>query len=67
MPENPAKCTSDAIAESLSFLQTDYLDLVLIHYPRPWMEGANDDDSNNAAYRKEAYLELEKLNSKKDG
>ncbi len=63
MTENQAQHVRDDIAESLRFLQTDYLDLVLIHYPRPWTEKAKDDDSKNVTYRKEAYLELQKLSS----
>ncbi len=65
VPENQAKWTREAVEGSLKLLHTNYLDLVLIHYPRP-LE-FSDDDPNNAIRRKEAYLELEKLNSERHG
>ncbi|MCP9265907.1 Aldose reductase B [Dirofilaria immitis] len=45
--------------ESLKNLQTKYLDLVLIHYPKA--NGSENNDPRNPENRKDAYLELEKL------
>lgn len=45
--------------ESLSALKTDYMDLVLIHYPKP-DDNANEDPANEIA-RKEHWLALEKI------
>ncbi|VDN57425.1 unnamed protein product [Dracunculus medinensis] len=47
------------VDESLQNLKTDYLDLVLIHYPKA--NDSADDDPNNSINRKDAYLELEIL------
>ncbi|ULT94728.1 hypothetical protein L5515_011007 [Caenorhabditis briggsae] len=51
------------IEESLKLLNREYLDLVLVHYPRPFT--TDDKDERNKIYRKEAWLALESL--KKDG
>lgn len=65
----PAEYKSYALAkrtidESLAFLKTDYIDLMLIHAPRPWNEmypkGKNAYDAENLAVWKaleEGYLE----------
>uniref|UniRef100_A0A914X700 NADP-dependent oxidoreductase domain-containing protein n=1 Tax=Plectus sambesii TaxID=2011161 RepID=A0A914X700_9BILA len=55
------KATREAFEESLKFLQTDYVNLVLIHYPGAWGASTSNDGSTNATYRKDAYEELEKL------
>jgi len=62
----PAKedgCASELvpkmIEESLEKLKTDYLDLVLIHHPKPM--GKEVDDPENYACRKETWLALEKI------
>ncbi|PAV56663.1 hypothetical protein WR25_12421 isoform D [Diploscapter pachys] len=46
------------VDESLVNLRTTYIDLYLIHYPKP--DDNENDDPNNAAIRKETYLALEK-------
>ncbi|PIC33669.1 hypothetical protein B9Z55_013565 [Caenorhabditis nigoni] len=51
------------IEESLKLLNREYLDLVLVHYPRPLT--TDDKDERNKIYRKEAWLALEDL--KKEG
>uniref|UniRef100_A0A915PIJ1 NADP-dependent oxidoreductase domain-containing protein n=1 Tax=Setaria digitata TaxID=48799 RepID=A0A915PIJ1_9BILA len=51
--------TRKMVDESLTNLQTEYLDLVLIHYPKP--DTSKNDDPRNPESRKIAYLELEKL------
>jgi diketogulonate reductase-like aldo/keto reductase len=60
--DNNTQAAREIVEDSLKMLQTDYLDLVLIHYPRGWMdERITDDHPNNKINRKDAYLELEKL------
>jgi len=49
-----------ATLESLSKLRTDYLDLFLVHYPRNFFKGS-DNDPENPRMRKEVWLVLEKL------
>ncbi|CAD5227405.1 unnamed protein product [Bursaphelenchus xylophilus] len=57
--ENNAQVTVDLVNESLKNLRTDYLDLVLIHYPKA--NEKENDDPTNANDRKELWLALEKL------
>uniref|UniRef100_A0A914WV69 NADP-dependent oxidoreductase domain-containing protein n=1 Tax=Plectus sambesii TaxID=2011161 RepID=A0A914WV69_9BILA len=59
--DNNTLATRKDVEESLKLLQSTYLDLVLVHFPRSWMEGATNDSLNNAGSRREAYLELEQL------
>ncbi|KAI1725182.1 aldo/keto reductase family domain-containing protein [Ditylenchus destructor] len=47
------------IEESLMNLKTDYLDLVLIHYPKS--PERTEEDSENVVARKECWLALEKI------
>jgi len=48
-----------SVEQTLKDLQTDYVDLFLIHYPKPsW---ADNKDPNNKVARKECWLEMEKL------
>ncbi|CAI2352175.1 unnamed protein product [Caenorhabditis sp. 36 PRJEB53466] len=47
------------VDESLSFLGRTYLDLVLVHYPRPL--DSSDKDKCNKVYRKRAWNALEQL------
>jgi len=44
-------------------LRTDYLDMVLIHWPG--VKGLKLDDKNNGEYRKRTWLELERLYDEK--
>ncbi|XP_038045188.1 glyoxal reductase-like isoform X2 [Patiria miniata] len=48
-----------ACLESLAKLQTDYLDLYLIHWPAK--AKIKSDDPRHAGYRKESWMALEKL------
>ncbi|KAF1757258.1 hypothetical protein GCK72_013713 [Caenorhabditis remanei] len=59
--ENALELMTKDINQSLENLGRQYLDLVLIHYPRPLDSG--DKDSRNAMYRKESWLALEKLHA----
>ncbi|VDK44395.1 unnamed protein product [Cylicostephanus goldi] len=47
------------VEESLHNLRTDYIDLVLIHFPKT--KETKLDDPKNAIHRRNAYLALEKL------
>ncbi|CAI5451268.1 unnamed protein product [Caenorhabditis angaria] len=46
------------VYESLDLLQTDYIDIYLIHYPKP--NECQNEDENNAEYRRLTYCALEK-------
>ncbi|KAK0413549.1 hypothetical protein QR680_006866 [Steinernema hermaphroditum] len=61
--ENNTEAARRHVMESLENFKTDYLDLMLIHFPKA-DECANDDPIN-AVNRRDAYVELEKL--KKEG
>ncbi|KAL3982345.1 Aldo/keto reductase family protein [Acanthocheilonema viteae] len=56
---NNAEHARKMVDESLRNLRTEYLDLVLIHYPKANLSKNND--PRNPENRKDAYLELEKL------
>ncbi|VDK62599.1 unnamed protein product [Onchocerca ochengi] len=56
---NNAEHARKMVDESLKNLKTEYLDLVLIHYPKA--DTSKNDDPRNPENRKDAYLELEKL------
>uniref|UniRef100_A0A8R1HYL6 Aldo_ket_red domain-containing protein n=1 Tax=Caenorhabditis japonica TaxID=281687 RepID=A0A8R1HYL6_CAEJA len=45
------------VDDSLKSLQVDYIDLYLVHYPKP--SDTENEDANNAEYRKVAYQVLE--------
>uniref|UniRef100_A0A0N5ALA2 Aldo_ket_red domain-containing protein n=1 Tax=Syphacia muris TaxID=451379 RepID=A0A0N5ALA2_9BILA len=55
---NNSEYVKDMVNESLNCLQTDYLDLVLIHYPKA--DASSNDDPKNAEHRRDCYLALEK-------
>ncbi|GMT34342.1 hypothetical protein PFISCL1PPCAC_25639, partial [Pristionchus fissidentatus] len=61
--EDPAGGTELSVKESLEKLQTDYLDLVLIHYPRDRYTG-NDDDERNGPNRKIVWQKLEEIHAR---
>ncbi|GMR46614.1 hypothetical protein PMAYCL1PPCAC_16809, partial [Pristionchus mayeri] len=61
--EDPSGGTELSVKESLERLQTDYLDLVLIHYPRDYRTG-NDDDERNREYRKIVWQKLEEIQAR---
>ncbi|GMS78569.1 hypothetical protein PENTCL1PPCAC_744, partial [Pristionchus entomophagus] len=61
--EVPADFMELCIKESLEKLQTDYLDLVLVHYPRDVHNG-NDDDERNGPIRKILWQKLEEIRSR---
>uniref|UniRef100_A0A0N5BC52 Aldo_ket_red domain-containing protein n=1 Tax=Strongyloides papillosus TaxID=174720 RepID=A0A0N5BC52_STREA len=48
--------TKKHVKESLELLKTNYLDLVLIHYPKS--DDCDNDDPRNYDHRKDAYLAL---------
>ena len=59
-PVSAEKAASEVprlIEESLANFRTSYLDLVLIHYPKP-EENANEDREGNAASRRETWKAL---------
>lgn len=56
--QGAAKARAGAL-QSLSNLQTEYLDLYLVHFPG--VEGIPSDDPRIKELRKESWLELEKL------
>uniref|UniRef100_A0A914W1T9 NADP-dependent oxidoreductase domain-containing protein n=1 Tax=Plectus sambesii TaxID=2011161 RepID=A0A914W1T9_9BILA len=57
--EDSKKATREAVEESLQLLHIDFLDLVLVHYPRP--SKVPSDNPANPALRRDCYQELEKL------
>lgn len=57
--DNNAEYSRRMVEESLGNLKTDYLDLVLVHYPKA--DASDNADPRNAQHRKDCYLELEKL------
>ncbi|CAD5227407.1 unnamed protein product [Bursaphelenchus xylophilus] len=61
-PEKNTQRTKELVEESLRDLRTEYLDLVLIHFPRA-LEKENDDPTN-ADDRKEMWLALKEYNEK---
>uniref|UniRef100_A0A7I4YRQ2 Aldo_ket_red domain-containing protein n=1 Tax=Haemonchus contortus TaxID=6289 RepID=A0A7I4YRQ2_HAECO len=58
-PDDPAAAARRLVNESLENLKTDYLDMVLIHYPKAQTSGEKDE--KNPIHRKLTYLELEKM------
>ncbi|KAL3118493.1 hypothetical protein niasHT_000258 [Heterodera trifolii] len=59
------KVEENAIAmveHSLQSLQTDYIDLLLVHYPKDW--GKSDKNSRNAEYRMQIYQVFEHYKDK---
>ncbi|KAF8384858.1 hypothetical protein PRIPAC_74000, partial [Pristionchus pacificus] len=61
--DDPAGGTELSVKESLDKLQTDYLDLVLVHYPRDRYTG-NDDDERNGLNRKIVWQKLEEIQAR---
>uniref|UniRef100_A0A1I7T4J2 Aldo_ket_red domain-containing protein n=1 Tax=Caenorhabditis tropicalis TaxID=1561998 RepID=A0A1I7T4J2_9PELO len=58
--DNTIEETEKQLANSLSQLQTDYIDLLLIHYPRDRDTGNDDDFEINKSRRKIVWQTLEK-------
>ncbi|KJH52209.1 glyoxal reductase family protein [Dictyocaulus viviparus] len=58
-PDDPAGGANKLLMESLKMLRTDYIDMVLIHYPKA--KELDEKDERNSLHRKLTYLELEKL------
>ncbi|UMM35466.1 hypothetical protein L5515_008073 [Caenorhabditis briggsae] len=58
--ENTVEETEKQLANSLSSLQTDYIDLLLVHYPRDRDTGHDDDYEINKNRRKIVWQYLEK-------
>ncbi|ETN68578.1 oxidoreductase, aldo/keto reductase family protein [Necator americanus] len=56
---DPAAAARKLVMESLERLKTDYIDMVLIHYPKA--SEVDEKDERNPLHRKLTYLELEKL------
>lgn len=57
--DDPSNGARKHVMESLELLKTDYIDMVLIHYPKA--EKLDEKDERNPLHRKLTYLELEKL------
>ncbi|CAI5454626.1 unnamed protein product [Caenorhabditis angaria] len=57
--DSPAASVDKHIADSLNRLQVDYIDLVLIHYPRDRDTGIDSEKEVNVRGRKEVYQKLE--------
>ncbi|VDM57728.1 unnamed protein product [Angiostrongylus costaricensis] len=57
--DDPSNGARKHVMESLELLKTDYIDMVLIHYPKA--EELDEKDERNPLHRKLTYLELEKL------
>ncbi|VDL70007.1 unnamed protein product [Nippostrongylus brasiliensis] len=57
--EEPAVAARRLVMESLEYLKTDYIDMVLIHYPKA--QPLDEQDERNPLHRKLTYLELEKM------
>ncbi|CAB3396711.1 unnamed protein product [Caenorhabditis bovis] len=55
--ENTRDSIVKMVDESLRLLRTSYVDLYLIHYPKP--NDCHNDDTDNIEYRKNAYMSLE--------
>ncbi|CAI2354416.1 unnamed protein product [Caenorhabditis sp. 36 PRJEB53466] len=58
--ENTVEETEKQIANSLALLQSDYIDLLLVHYPRDRDTGHDDDYEVNKSRRKTVWQTLEK-------
>ncbi|EFP10861.1 hypothetical protein CRE_30930 [Caenorhabditis remanei] len=58
--ENTVEKVEKQLANSLATLQTDYIDLLLIHYPRDRDTGNDDDYEVNKSRRKIVWQTLEK-------
>ncbi|CAI4228029.1 unnamed protein product [Auanema sp. JU1783] len=58
-PVDTVATTRSLVEESLKNLQTDYIDMYLIHYPKS--DKCENDDPSNALHRKETYVTLEAL------
>uniref|UniRef100_A0A0N4ZC22 Aldo_ket_red domain-containing protein n=1 Tax=Parastrongyloides trichosuri TaxID=131310 RepID=A0A0N4ZC22_PARTI len=61
--ENNDEAAKNHISKSLELFKTDYLDLVLIHYPKS--DECSNDDPKNYIHRKDAYLALENCYTEK--
>ncbi|CCD62446.1 NADP-dependent oxidoreductase domain-containing protein [Caenorhabditis elegans] len=59
--KNAAELIRKDVNESLELLDRKYLDLVLVHYPRPL--DTEDLNENNKMYRKDTWIALEKLHA----
>ncbi|PIO67736.1 oxidoreductase, aldo/keto reductase family protein [Teladorsagia circumcincta] len=57
--DDPAAAARHLVKESLGNLRTDYIDMVLIHYPKA--SSSDEQDEKNPLHRKLTYLELEKM------
>ncbi|KAL6738481.1 hypothetical protein Aduo_012025 [Ancylostoma duodenale] len=58
-PNDPAAGARKHVMESLECLKTDYIDMMLIHYPKA--SELDDKDERNPLHRKLTYMELEKM------
>ncbi|KAL6738480.1 hypothetical protein Aduo_012024 [Ancylostoma duodenale] len=58
-PNDPAAAARKLVMESLERLKTNYIDMVLIHYPKS--SELDEKDERNPLHRKLTYIELEKL------
>ncbi|EYC09641.1 hypothetical protein Y032_0059g2976 [Ancylostoma ceylanicum] len=58
-PNDPAAGARKLVKESLERLKTNYIDMVLIHYPKA--SELDEKDERNPLHRKLTYIELEKL------
>jgi len=56
--------TEESLQRSLKQLQTDYVDLYLVHYPKGRWDSSTDRDEHNPEIRRKVWLEMEQVHSK---
>ncbi|CAD6199946.1 unnamed protein product [Caenorhabditis auriculariae] len=60
MPQATTSLTHEDVEDSLKRLSTDYLDLVLVHYPRNY-DNCEDNDPRNREQRRNCWIALQEI------